>query len=54
MDINKANKSKNIRLNIEFTFTHQKKMLQKENMLNHVTSFVTKLLHSISITFLVH
>jgi hypothetical protein len=41
MNINKANKSKNIRYNVEFTFTHQKKKLQKENMLNHVTLFVT-------------
>jgi hypothetical protein len=32
MDINKANKSKNIRQNIEFTLHHQKKSFQKENM----------------------
>jgi hypothetical protein len=31
MDINKTNKSKNIRQNIHFTFHHQKR-LQKENM----------------------
>jgi hypothetical protein len=30
MDINKANKSKNIRCNIEFTFTHQKKVFKKK------------------------
>jgi hypothetical protein len=32
MDINKTNKSKNIRQNIVFTFPHQKKSIQKENI----------------------
>jgi hypothetical protein len=32
MDINKVHKSKNIRHNIKFTFPHETKRLQKENM----------------------
>jgi hypothetical protein len=32
MDIDKANKSKNIRYNIEFTFPHQKKVYKTKNV----------------------
>jgi hypothetical protein len=52
IDINKANKLKNIRHNIESTFPHQKKRLQKENMLHSI--FITSLVHCILITSFVH
>jgi hypothetical protein len=32
MDVNKTNKSKNITQNIDFTFHHQKKSFQKQNI----------------------
>jgi hypothetical protein len=47
MDINEVKKSKNIRQNNDFTFHHQKRFQKKK--LNHVTLFVTFLLHSIFI-----
>jgi hypothetical protein len=41
IDINKANTLKNVRHNIEFTFPHQKKKLQKKIRLKNMTLFVT-------------
>jgi hypothetical protein len=54
MNINKTNKSKNIRQIIEFTFPQQKEGCKKKTCLNHVTLFVTWLLHFKFITLLAH